>query len=88
MLSQFHLSLDKGVRASKNRYISSADVVKNIKSILSSIGKVGIARRGGNSKQIKFLSMARVDYGEGVVETGVAVQPNRNFMLGLHRYEE
>lgn len=46
VLSQFHLTLDKRIRASKYRNISSADVVKHVKSILGCVGKACISRGG------------------------------------------
>lgn len=84
MLSQLHFSLDERVRASKDRHISSANVVKHVKSVLGCIGKVGISGGGGNTEQVDFRGMASVDDGEGVIETGITVQPNSNFLWGLH----
>lgn len=50
VLSQFHLTLDKRIRASKDRNISSADVVKHVKSVLSCIGKACVSGRRGNAE--------------------------------------
>lgn len=73
MFSQFHFSFNKRVRAGKDRHVSSADVVKHVKSVLGRIGKVGVAGRGGNSKQVNLRGMASVDDGKGVIEAWVAV---------------
>lgn len=84
MLCQSHLSLDESVRAGKYRHIFSSDVVKNIKSILSCIGQVSVTGWGGDTKQINFWGMSSVNDSEGVIQTGITVQPDSYLLLWLH----
>lgn len=75
-LGCFYHPLNLAEGPSEDVEVRSADVVEDVQCIFCGVGESGVAWRGGDPDKVDIGVVGSIDDGEGVVQAGIAVQPN------------